>query len=216
MAIKKIQSKNKSEESTTSPHKGRPRNFDRQVALERALGVFWNLGYDPASLTELCNAMEISPPSLYAAFGNKAKLFMEAVNYYETFYWESTWKNFEEEPDINKALQDFINQHAKILTSQDIPCGCMVILAATNISAEGQEVNNALKALRKEGRDIIYARFKKALKDKQLPQNTDIESLATTINTFIEGMSLLARDGASRKELEKISKVVMGLLPKVK
>ena len=67
------------------PHrsKGRPRTFDRAAALNRALNVFWRRGYEPASISELCAAMEINPPSLYAAFGNKAQLFMEAVQHYE-------------------------------------------------------------------------------------------------------------------------------------
>ncbi len=72
--------------------KGRPRNFDRDKALLCALDVFWRRGYEPASIAELCQAMEINPPSLYSAFGNKASLFMEAVSFYEKTYWDAPSK----------------------------------------------------------------------------------------------------------------------------
>jgi AcrR family transcriptional regulator len=201
-------------EPTIPPHKskGRPRSFDRQAALIRALGVFWRRGYEPASISELCAAMEINPPSLYAAFGNKAQLFMEAVLHYETVYWDAAWERMAQLADIREAMSGFFRQAAQILTSQDAPCGCLVILAATNISAEGQGVNDALKALRKEGREWFLARIKRAVEDGQLPSDTDTEALASALNTMLEGMSLQARDGALQDELERVGAMAMSML----
>lgn len=193
--------------------KGRPRTFDRQAALVKALTVFWNRGYEPASMSELCSEMGITPPSLYAAFGNKASLFMEAVHYYENTYWDKVWNYLETEPDFHKGVMGFFKQAAQVLTSQDVPCGCLVILAATNISEEGQKVNDDLKALRKEGRNCFLVRIKKAIKEKAIPSDTDAPTLAIALNTMLEGMSLSARDGASRKELEKVAGTVIKLLP---
>lgn len=83
-----------SDSSLSAPsRRGRPRNFDRNNALMAALGIFWRRGYELTSVGELCKVMDINPPSLYAAFGNKASLFLEAVDYYETTYWDHTWKN---------------------------------------------------------------------------------------------------------------------------
>lgn len=199
------------------PHKskGRPRTFDREVALTRALGVFWQRGYEPASVAELCSAMAINPPSLYAAFGNKAQLFMEAVQHYEDVYWNAAWQQMEDTPDVHEAMSAFLSDAARILTSQEVPCGCMVILAATNVSPDSQKVHQALQALRQEGKDCFRARLSRAAKEGQLPAGTDVEALAATMNTLLEGMSLQARDGVSRGYLESIATTVMVLLPKI-
>ncbi|MDI6028780.1 TetR/AcrR family transcriptional regulator [Corticibacterium sp. UT-5YL-CI-8] len=197
------------------PHKskGRPRTFDRDAALISALGVFWRRGYEPASISELCAAMEINPPSLYAAFGNKAQLFMEAVNHYETTYWDATWERMAEVPDVHEALRGFFHEAAQILTSQDAPCGCLVILAATNVSAEAEEVNASLKAFRDEGREWLTRRVRRGISEGQIAGDTDPAGLGLTLNTLLEGMSLAARDGATREELETIAASVQRLLP---
>ena len=124
-------------QTTITPHrsKGRPRTFDREAALNRALDVFWRRGYEPATIAELCAAMEIKPPSLYAAFGNKAQLFMEAVQHYEDVYWDATWERMEDVPDVHEAMASFFRDAARILTSQEAPCGCLVILAASLLAA---------------------------------------------------------------------------------
>jgi AcrR family transcriptional regulator len=198
------------------PHKskGRPRTFDREAALTRALGVFWRRGYEPATMTELCAAMEINPPSLYAAFGNKAQLFMEAVKHYEDVYWDATWQQMEASTNVHEGMAAFFKDAARILTSQEVPCGCMVILAATNVSPEGRQVNEALRALRQEGKGCIQARLKRAVEHGQLPQDTPLDTLAATLNTMLEGMSLQARDGVTRDELERIAITAMALLPR--
>ncbi|AOO81938.1 TetR/AcrR family transcriptional regulator [Bosea vaviloviae] len=201
--------------TTITPHrsKGKPRTFDRDAALNRALGVFWRRGYEPATIAELCAAMEINPPSLYAAFGNKAQLFMEAVQHYERVYWDATWQRMEDGPDVYVAMAGFFREAAGILTSQEAPCGCLVILAATNVSAEGQEVNDALRTLRREGRDCFLTRVRRAVADGQLPTDTDVEGLAAALNTMLEGMSLQARDGANHKELDRVAEIAMAMLP---
>jgi AcrR family transcriptional regulator len=176
--------------------------------------VFWRRGYEPASIAELCAAMEINPPSLYAAFGNKAQLFMQAVQHYEDVYWDAAWSRMMEVADIHEAIAGFFKNAGRILTSQDAPCGCLVILAATNVSAEAQDVNDALRALRKEGRDWFLARLRRAVDDRQLPPKTDVEALASALNTMLEGMSLQARDGASRNELDRVAGIAMAMLPR--
>ncbi|ABN60149.1 TetR/AcrR family transcriptional regulator [Shewanella baltica] len=194
--------------------RGRPRNFDRQEALVSALGVFWRRGYEPASLNELCAAMNIKPPSLYAAFGNKAALFLEAVNYYEDTFWDATWERMLKEADLHQAISDFFCEAADILTSQSVPCGCLVVLAAINVSPDSQEVYEAVKALREEGRGYFLARLKQGVEDGQLDKNEDINGIAMTLNTLLEGMSIPAQDGISRKELAKIAVQAVKLLPR--
>ena len=120
--------------------KGRPRCFDRDQALHRALELFWQRGYEPASVAELCKVMEIRPPSLYAAFGNKASLFLEALDYYEHTYWDEPAKRFCAEPDVYRAVENYFREAARILLSPETPCGCMVVLAAVNISQDEKAI----------------------------------------------------------------------------
>ena len=193
--------------------KGRPRTFDRDRALTRALEVFWRRGYEPASVSELCTAMGINPPSLYAAFGNKAKLFLEAVNHYEKVYWEATLDRMNQEPDLHRSIENFFRASAHILTSPDAPCGCLVVLAAINVSPDSQDVIDALRAIRQEARNFFMNRLKRGVLDGNLPAKTDVKSLATALNTLLEGMSIQAHDGLSRAELEQVGLMAVAMLP---
>ena len=198
------------------PHraKGRPRTFDRAAALEKALGVFWAKGFAPTTIAELCQAMGINPPSLYAAFGNKAQLFMEAVEYYERLFWDATWDRMSEDPDVHVAIGDFFAAAAAILTTPDAPCGCVVVLGAINVPAEAQAIAGALRALREEGRRLFLDRLARGLADGQLPPGTDVEGIATTLNTLLQGMSIEASDGASRARLDQVAAGARALLPR--
>lgn len=193
--------------------KGRPRAFDREKALIRALDLFWRRGYEPASVAELCAAMEINPPSLYAAFGNKAQLFMEAVNHYGKVYWEATWDRMDQEPNPHRSIAEFFREAAGILSSATAPCGCMVVLAAINVSPDSQAVIDALKALRYEGKSRFLTRLKRGVKEGELPPKTDVRALASALSALLQGMSIQARDGLTRAELEGIAKAAMAMLP---
>ncbi|MBU3891796.1 TetR/AcrR family transcriptional regulator [Serratia rubidaea] len=193
--------------------KGRPRSFDRDKALLKALDLFWRKGYEPASVAELCAAMEINPPSLYAAFGNKAKLFLEAVSYYERVYWKKTWDRLEQTADITQAIDTFFSEAADILLSPSAPCGCMVVLAAINVSAESKEVVSAVSVLRQEGKDLFNKRLVRAVQEGQLPEGTNTAVLATVLNTLLEGMSIEAKDGATPESLQMIGQHAIRLLP---
>lgn len=194
--------------------KGRPRSFDRDKALYRALHVFWQRGYEPASISELCQAMEINPPSLYSAFGNKAKLFLEAVNFYEKAYWETPSKKLMADPDIYRGIEVFFREAAHILLSPNAPCGCMVVLAAINVSEDAEEISGAIKELRMATKNMFAELFQRGIDDGQLPQNMDVTALAGAFNTMLEGLSIQARDGLSQAELERISSHAVRLLPK--
>ena len=86
-------------------------------------------------------------------------------------------------------------------------------MAATNVSAEGQTVNYALKELRRESLDCFLARIRRAVDDGQLPAGTDAPTMAAAFNTMLDGMSLRARDGASRSEFEKVGAIAMSMFP---
>lgn len=193
--------------------KGRPRCFERDKALLRALDIFWRRGYEPASISELCKAMGINAPSLYAAFGNKAELFLEALNFYEKTYWEAPSGKFMENPDVRQGLDEFFRESARILVSPDSPCGCMVVLAAINISDQAGDVIRAIGELRLATKNMFAARLRRAVADGQLPQDLDVTALAGALNTMLEGLSIQARDGVSQNELERIAAHAVRMLP---
>lgn len=201
---------NKSEEHRG---KGRPRGFDREMALNTALNIFWQQGYEPASVAELCEKMGINPPSLYSTFGNKAALFMEAVRHYENTYWVEPAKRFMAEKNIYAAVENFFNESAEILLSPTRPCGCMVVLAAVNISENEQEIISFIRGLRMATKKMFADRLRIAIKDGQIPADTDVPALAGALNTLLEGMSLQAKDEIFLSELKAIASHAIKLLP---
>lgn len=200
--------------TTITRGKGRPRSFDRDEALLSALEVFWQRGYEPASITELCAAMGINAPSLYAAFGNKSRLFLEAVTFYEERYWSAPSRRFMEEKNFYLAVDRFFAEAAGILLSPDTPCGCMVVLAAVNISEDEKDVIETLHRMRTATRTMFAEKIRQAVDDGQLPADTRTESLASAFNTFLEGMSLQARDDLDEEALRETASYAVRILPK--
>lgn len=193
--------------------KGRPKNFDREKALCAALNLFWEKGYEPTSVAELCQVMNINPPSLYCCFGNKAGLFLEAVRHYEEKYWEEPARRFMEEPDIYRAVEGYFNEATRILLAPHNPCGCMLVLAAINIAPEEKEIIEAIRAMRMETKKMFADRLARAIKDGQIPPDSDVPALAGSLNTFLEGLSLQARDGLFLSELLSMAACAVRILP---
>lgn len=193
--------------------KGRPPEFDRAAALQAALEVFWERGYEPTSMAELCRAMGINAPSLYASFGNKAALFIEAVNHYERKYWEAPARRFAAEPDVYRAVENFFNESAQIMLSPETPCGCMVVLAAINIADKNHDVAEAVQKLRLATKHMFAERLRQAIADGQIAADTDVPALSGALNTLLEGLSIQARDGLFLSELKAIASHAVRLLP---
>ncbi|MBD5558568.1 MAG: TetR/AcrR family transcriptional regulator [Desulfovibrio sp.] len=193
--------------------KGRPRAFDREQALHAALELFWQEGYEPASVARLCEVMDIKPPSLYASFGNKAALFLEAVRHYEHVYWQEPSARFLEEPDLYRGVAEFFATAAHILLSPETPCGCMLVLAAVNISPAETEIIAAIREMRMATKAMFAERLRRAVADGQIPADTDIAALSGALNALLEGLSLQARDGLSREELAAMASRAVHLLP---
>ncbi|GJD35602.1 TetR/AcrR family transcriptional regulator [Methylobacterium aerolatum] len=193
--------------------KGRPRSFDRTRALHRALEVFWTRGYGPATVAELCTAMGINPPSLYAAFGNKDALFLEALRHYEETYWAAPWQALGGAPDLRGGLERFFAEAAAILSSRDVPCGCLVVQTSGSVATESEAVREALRDLREASRMGFLARFERARASGDLPPDADVAALAAAFAAVLQGMSAQARDGASRETLERLAVVSLAMLP---
>jgi AcrR family transcriptional regulator len=193
--------------------KGRPRTFDRSAALDRALEIFWTRGYETTSVADLCSALEISPPSLYAAFGNKASLFMEAVQHYEKVHWSRIWEELRLAKDTRSAFESFFENSAAVLSSRNPPCGCLVMLASPDDKSESLDLKGAIKALRAQAYQMIFHRLNQGVEEGDLPGGADTKALADVFLTLLYGMSIQARDGASLQQLSEIGRTALKLLP---
>lgn len=189
--------------------RGRPRSFDRQDALRRALEVFWQQGFDNASLTDLTQAMGINSPSLYATFGSKEALFKEAVGLYIDTEGSGIWEQVSSAPTAREAVAHVMNASAKAFTRGPEPRGCLIVLAAPQMQGANPTVCDELKRRRGENITVLEQRLQRAVSDTELPASTDCRAIANYYATVQHGMSIQARDGASRETLQGIADCAM-------
>jgi AcrR family transcriptional regulator len=189
--------------AVTAPAKprGRPLSFDRDTALDRAMHVFWEHGYEAASISDLTAAMGITPPSLYTAFGDKERLFLEAIERYGKGPGGFGQRALDEEPTARGAIERLLNEAAVELTANCHPLGCMMVMAATNCSVAAEHIQTALVKRRALGVANIQARIQRGVDEGELPADTDAAVLANFYATVYQGMSMQAKDGATRASL---------------
>jgi len=195
---------------TASRSRGRPREFDRQAALAKATRLFWQKGFEATSISDLTEAMGIGSPSLYAAFGSKEALYAEALREYAESNGSLVWGRFSAAETACEAVSSFLMDSAATLTGcvVDIPLGCMVALSA--VGSEGHlELGEMVRLERRSTFTRLQARFERAVANGELSAAVDIQALARFVQTIQFGMSILARDGAQRSELESVAQVAL-------
>jgi AcrR family transcriptional regulator len=184
----------------TAKKRGRPLSFDRDAALQRAMQVFWTHGYEASSVHDLTHAMGINPPSLYAAFGDKEKLFMEVVDRYSEERRKAVLRAFEERT-AKKAVRRWLTEGAEALARHGAPRGCLLVMSDTNCSPESKHVQAALASRRAAMTRLLKARLDRGVDDGDIASDTDTAALANFYSVVVQGMVMLARDRPSRKTL---------------
>jgi len=190
--------------------RGRPRSFDRDAALRQAMEVFWAKGYDGTSMADLTAAMDLNPPSLYAAFGCKEALFREAVALYlavESRIWEAV----DAAPTARAAIAALLRTSAEDFTRPGKPRGCLIVLSALNADDANAAVCDALRDLRTDNVETLRRRLEHDAAEDRLPPGLDARALATFYMSVQHGLSIQARDGASRKTLLAVADVAMAM-----
>jgi AcrR family transcriptional regulator len=189
--------------------RGRPRSFDRAIALRRAMEVFWDKGFDAASMTDLTSAMGINSPSLYAAFGSKEALFEEAVQLYAGSEGTEIWAALDEAPTARQAIEWFLRRSAESFSRPGKPAGCLIVLGALHANKGGEKACEALRRRRSGNVADLRKRLERGVREGDLPEGLDCEAVATFYVTVQHGMSIQARDGVGGKALMTIADCAM-------
>ena len=182
---------------------GRPLSFDRDAALEQAMLAFWRHGYETTSIADLTTAMGVTAPSIYTAFGNKQRLFLEAAQRYAGDP-EANARAIDGAPTALAAARALLIGAAITYTGEATPQGCLLASATASGSAASAEVQAVVAGVRQTLRDQLRARIERDVASKLLPPQADAVGLSGLIISVIQGLSVLARDGTPRATLLKI------------
>jgi AcrR family transcriptional regulator len=181
--------------------RGRPRSFDRDIALRAAMETFWQRGYEGASMAELTQAMGINSPSLYAAFGSKEGLFQEALKLYLATEDSEGKHQLFGAPTAREGLHAMLRHGARSLARPGCPHGCMLILGDANTSVQNDSIRQSLCKWRREIQAGFVERLKHGIANGDVPRDADVGQIADFYMTVLQGLSLRARDGASREAM---------------
>lgn len=191
---------------------GRPRTFDTDAALEQAMLVFWRLGYERSTLTDLTKAMGINRPSLYAAFGDKEQLFRRVLEHYAAGPARYEREALQQ-PTARKVAEALLTGAADVQTRPNLPHGCLAVSSTPTHADNSSPIGCALIEARIAGERALRERFERARAEGDLPTTTDAPQLASYLRTIMYGMAVKAATGATHKELKHIAQTAMRAWP---
>lgn len=195
-------------------HIGRPRSFDANQALEKALEVFWQKGYEGASLNDLTQAMGINKPSMYAAFGNKEQLFLQAIELYESRPQAYFYPALEQDT-IYDVVDYMLKGAVANLSDPTQPQGCVIVQGALSCSESASTIKQALQERRAQGSVALQQRFERAKADKDLTADADPEALAHYLATVLQGLNVHATNGATEQQLQQVASLTLDTFKRV-
>ena len=190
--------------------RGRPREFCVDHALAQALRVFWTKGYEGASLTDLTEAMGITRPSLYAAFGNKESLFRKALDLYEREKLDYIAKAMRE-PTARKVAETMLR--GAVDNAVDGNHGCLRVITSVACGEEAQSIRCEVMERNKAGRDALLERFERAQAEGDLPKHISVDGLMRVLVAYLQGVSVQASIGSTREELDELVDTALALWP---
>ncbi len=170
--------------------------------------TFWRYGYETTSIVDLTTAMGITAPSLYTAFGDKKRLFLEAAHRYAGDP-EAVAQAFADAPTAYDAAHAMLTAAAIAYTGDLTPKGCLLASATASGSATSADVQRAIADIRRSIEERLCARIDRDIAEGVLPPQTNAAAFAGLVMTVTQGMSVLARDGASRTTLLEIVKLAL-------
>jgi AcrR family transcriptional regulator len=187
---------------------GRPINFDKDAALEAAMLLFWERGYEGTSMAELTQAMGLNPSSIYAAFGDKHALFSLAVKRYMESRAQYASKALQE-PTLKGVLRALFDNTVAFLTTPGHPPNCMTLAGAMGCSVEATPAKDLMTELRKQNQVAIRERLLKAWKTGELPKGINVDDYARYISSILAGLSVQAANGSTKQELKRTARMAL-------
>ena len=199
--------------SENAAQPGRPRAFDLDAALDRAMHVFWAKGYEGAALSDLTRAMRINRPSLYAAFGNKEQLFRKVLDR----YMNGPLAFFQKALAARKArdvVEEIFLGTARMADDPRTPAGCLVVQGALACGDAAGSVRKEIAGLRTAAKAALRRRLQRAKRKGDLPPTADPAELSHYVMTVLHGMAVQGADGASRDQLRRVAQIALRAWPK--
>lgn len=186
--------------------RGRPRAFDVDQALDAALRVFWRDGFQAATMTELTAAMGVSKPSLYAAFGDKASLYIKAFERYLERELAEHRRALEAEPEVRRAVEACLLSAVRAMTDPAKPRGCFIVNGVADCGSPGTPpaVEEALLRSVQGAVEMFGARLARGVEDRQLPASTDVGGLSAYLATVLAGLAVQAQAGVGCEVLRSV------------
>lgn len=199
-------------EKEISRPRGRPLSFDHDKALDAAVQLFWEKGYEGASVADLTKVMGINPPSLYAKFGSKHDLFLQAIDRYVGTITSTQITPFMEADTIRDAIVGYFDQVIRCVASQDWPAGCLVVSVATEACERDQELQGKILELLVGAEGFIAERLEQIATSSDDQSVQDSKKLARMVVSVGQSLATRARTGASQDELQAVAKDFSDLL----
>jgi AcrR family transcriptional regulator len=193
--------------------RGRPKGFDREVAVHAAMRLFWDRGYEGSSFDDLTSAMGINASSFRNTFKTKEALYREAVDVYVAEAGEWFSGVLAQEKDVKSAFARLFEETAFQFTKDRLPAGCMISLAATHTPPSLGPLKEMMAQHRASAETAMFSRLKQGQEDGQIGADADIHATAAFFNAMFRGMAVQARDGASRGLLRDVAKVALQAFP---
>jgi AcrR family transcriptional regulator len=198
---------------TAATQRGRPRAFDPDAALERAMHVFWAKGYEGASLSDLTRAMRINRPSLYAAFGNKEQLFSKVLDRYANGPLAYFGKALAA-PKARDVVEQIFFGAARMAGDPRLPAGCLMVQGALAVGNAARSVQKEAVGRRAASEVALRRRLQRAKREGDLQKNADPAELARYVMTVLQGMAVQGADGASPEQLRRVAQIALRAWPK--
>lgn len=170
--------------------------------------VFWEQGYEGASLTDLTDAMDITRTSMYAAFGNKDALFRSALQRY-TEGPASYGVSACQEPTAREVARAFLAGCVAATTRPDCPAGCLGVQGSLVAGGSGRKARDTLTAWRRRITSLLQERFQRAIEEGDLAAGTDPAQLALYLSTVANGIAVQAASGSTREELQRVAEMAL-------
>ena len=187
---------------------GRPIGFDRDAALEAAMLLFWERGYEGTSMADLTQAMGLNPSSIYAAFGDKHTLFQLVVKRYMELRAQYAVRALEE-PTLERFIRALFDNTVAFLTTPGHPPTCMTLAGAAGCSLDATPARDLMTAIRKQNQVALKERLLKARKSGELSKEINVDDYARYLSTIVAGLSIQAANGSTKTELNRTAQMAL-------